>query len=1297
MVRPSAPRRRRTAVRRELTLRPEVEAMEKRRLLATITVTGAGDAINATDGQVTLREAITAANGNKNISDVVGVGAYGADTIAFNIPGAGVHTIRPTSALPQITDPVTIDGYTQPGSAPNTNPVGQGLNGALLIEIDGENAGDVPFGMIEFQTTDSTVRGLVINRTQGVKIGITNSGAVGHIRIEGNYIGTDASGTAGFAADSNPNSFARDGIFVRTVGNTIGGTTPAARNLISGNIGEFDGSYGVFVNAPVPLGIGTFIQGNLIGTDRTGTVALGNGSGGVRGGSAFDGAGPLIVGGPEVGAGNLISGNGGAGVRILNGVVQGNSIGTDITGASPLGNDTGVQAFGNVRIEQNIIAFNMLIAGVDNTGDGNLITRNSIFSNAGPGIGVNAYQNDAPPDADGIQNYPLLGSASVNGTGTRVTGTLASKPSSSFRLEFFASAEREENSSEALNGVFGEGRTFLGTIDVTSDATGHATFTADLPALPAGQPYVTATATDVTDDGAGPRNNTSPFSPIAVLGGSSFVVTNTGDTGLGSLREAIDNANLTAGAQTITFAIPATDPHHVYYRIDGVSGAVTTADIAITTATDDAQIADIDPDWAHSWYSIRLDRDLPKIVDTIVIDGYSQPGSMRNTLPALGDLDTVLRIELDGTNAPGNGLELRFLNGTIDAGHSQIDGLAINRFGGDGIVLDTLNGGNTIAGSFIGTDISGLLDRGNGGNGVALSLEDGATIGGDATGSRNLISGNALSGIDMLQTTRGLVEGNLLGTGRSTTTALPNGGDAIYFHSAVGSSGFQSETMSQTRGAADQGEADKVNEIRRDYFRTINHWVRSYDTDYDPFKATKMALAEDEGNPFTHDENGQAIDLGKPGVTPNDGDNPNTPEIDPDSDDGPNGLQNYPVLTSATTTRGSTTIAGSLNSHVNTSFRLEFYSSSYDTNLFRAGEHTLGFMDVRTDASGNASFVFTSPTLVPAGWNVISLATRLETGTLKPIETSEFSAGVAVADAAAQALANLSVSQSATPNPAPVGGDLIFTVTVANAGPGPASGVRLVVAPPAGATFVAATGGVAPAGGTLTFDLGALANGASTTVTVVVRPLTPGTYTTSAVVSASEPDPTPGDNASSLAVAAVDRTGPTIVAIARFGKPSKPTGLILTFSEALAAGRAANLAGYRLLTPGRDKKYGTRDDVRVRLKSAAYDAATRRVTLLTKNKAVLPTKFRLVVDGATGTGPTDLAGNYLDGNADGRPSDDFIRDLTRRSLAAPISVVAAASVKSTRRRAQLGSQPATGFLRVRYTHGNLSLRTHNRK
>ena len=157
-------------------------------------------------------------------------------------------------------------------------------------------------------------------------------------------------------------------------------------------------------------------------------------------------------------------------------------------------------------------------------------------------------------------------------------------------------------------------------------------------------------------------------------------------------------------------------------------------------------------------------------------------------------------------------------------------------------------------------------------------------------------------------------------------------------------------------------------------------------------------------------------------------------------------------------------------------------------------------MDVTTDATGNASFTFPSTMRVPVGQFITALATRLS-NTMAPIQTSEFSAVIPVTDSTATPAANLSVSQSATPNPVSAGRDLTFTVTVTNAGPGPATGALLVVTPPAGATFVSATGGVMPVGGTLTFNLGTIGNGTSSSVTIVVRPATPGSCVSSAVVA----------------------------------------------------------------------------------------------------------------------------------------------------------------------------------------------------
>src|SRR4051794_36929671 len=94
-------------------VRTDLDALEGRRLPATILVTGAGHAL-AADGVVTLREALTAANGDAPSGDAP-AGEPGLDTIAFDIPGAGAHAIRPASPRPAITAPVLIDGCSQPG------------------------------------------------------------------------------------------------------------------------------------------------------------------------------------------------------------------------------------------------------------------------------------------------------------------------------------------------------------------------------------------------------------------------------------------------------------------------------------------------------------------------------------------------------------------------------------------------------------------------------------------------------------------------------------------------------------------------------------------------------------------------------------------------------------------------------------------------------------------------------------------------------------------------------------------------------------------------------------------------------------------------------------------------------------------------------------------------------------------------------------------------------------------------------------------------------------------------------
>src|SRR6185295_11640925 len=157
---------------------------------ATFTVTNTNDS-----GAGSLRQAIT-----DGVAATVGSAAH--DTvIAFNIAGAGVHTIRPTSPLPPIKD-LLIDGYTQPGSRANTLAVGS--DAILNIEIDGSLAGAGADGLVNqgaapgMGVPNVTVRGLVINRFGGAGIRVTGPGGAGFpgfVILQGSYLGTDATGT----------------------------------------------------------------------------------------------------------------------------------------------------------------------------------------------------------------------------------------------------------------------------------------------------------------------------------------------------------------------------------------------------------------------------------------------------------------------------------------------------------------------------------------------------------------------------------------------------------------------------------------------------------------------------------------------------------------------------------------------------------------------------------------------------------------------------------------------------------------------------------------------------------------------------------------------------------------------------------------------------------------------------------------------------------------------------------------------------------------------------------------------
>jgi hypothetical protein len=648
------------------------------------------------NGNISLRSAIQALNAAANGT------AANPDLIQFNIPTTdpgynsttGTFTIQPLSILPTISDTLVLNGYTQPGSSPNTNSVatnGQSSDNAVRrITLDGSAGGGSFDGLViaagnstvrgftiqnfnddihletrgndviagnyiswnQFTTTGDTgmgegggvfvdgvsnntiggtvaaARNLVVDDTTGISI--HGSGATGNL-VAGNYIGTDginqlnsASSYAGVIVDASNNTISGNvvasdpwgivisndygissgssddnlvqgnyvgtnpfgtapltdatggrtgggsliGVYIPGVasGNTIGGTTAAARNIIS----AYD------TDVEIDDCGNNLLEGNYIGTDATGTKALNwpgypNGTGVSLG---YDNGN--VIGGSTPGSGNLIAGNA-TGVSIGAGtscIVEGNLIGTDYTGLNPLPNGTGILSYAgetNDLIAGNTIAYNQgagIIVGNYNPSTpstGDQIKGNSIYANAGPGIDLGGSGVPVLNDSQGhvgpnhFQNYPMITAASSAGSNVTISGTLNSTPNDTFRLEFFSNTAPDPSG-------YGQGQTFLGSAQVTN---GSFTVTLPTPVL-AGQNYLTATATDVTSGAIG-YGDTSEFSPdFTIPAANQAPVTS---QNLQALLAAVAPAG---GATTVFLAATTPDQAHaIIAAANGLNPATT--------------------------------------------------------------------------------------------------------------------------------------------------------------------------------------------------------------------------------------------------------------------------------------------------------------------------------------------------------------------------------------------------------------------------------------------------------------------------------------------------------------------------------------------------------------------------------------------------------------------------------------------------------------------------------------------------------------------------------------------------
>ncbi len=398
--------------------------------------------------------------------------ASGGQTISFNIPGAGPHVIKPTSELPGLLDSVSIDGYTQPGASPNTAAAWQPGNASLRIVLDGSAAGGGANGL-SIGGTAVLIRGLVIQRFSGNGIMV---GAFANGTIQGNYLGTDHTGTI---AEPNGGS----GVNVHGSDTAVGGRSPDERNLISGNAGD-----GIQMNGEGPI----VITGNFIGTDVRGTTPLPNANDGVR---LKDGSDSLI-GNSDPGAGNLISGNGGNGLTMggpgVHGVlVRANRLGTAGDGTTPLPNSGhGVYvaggAFGNTiggvsMANWNTIAFNggdgFSLAG--SAGVDNYLDPNITHSNGGLGAdlkddGVTLNDlDDTDTGPNDVMNFPVITRADVVDGILEVDGTLNTGPAPFLTIFIFANRECDPSG-------YGEGERFLAD-DVAEGVDPNYTFTTTIP------------------------------------------------------------------------------------------------------------------------------------------------------------------------------------------------------------------------------------------------------------------------------------------------------------------------------------------------------------------------------------------------------------------------------------------------------------------------------------------------------------------------------------------------------------------------------------------------------------------------------------------------------------------------------------------------------------------------------------------------------------------------------------------------------------------------------------------------
>lgn len=907
--------------------------------------------------------------------------------ISFQIPltdpgySDGVFTIRPTGRLPGPGPRVTVDGTTQTAFTGNTNSAGP------EIVLSGERI-TLPheFGRAFILGDDrSVVRSLVIQGCNGP--GITISGT--NNRVEGCYIGTNASGTA-----TVPNGEQGVSVVQGAKNNVIGGATAAERNVISGNVER-----GIVINGTGTSG--NVVRGNYIGTNAAATAAVGNGFSGVavNGGAADNTVGP----------GNVISGNLNQGVA-LNGdgvsgnAVTGNFIGTDAAGSAALPNAwNGVGVFGGAT--NNLIGPGNVIGGNLNQGvvlnnagtTGNVVRENSIGTNAagtaalangwsgvsaiggasgntvGPGnvISGNANEGVLVTDAGTSGNVVTGNTIGMNAAQTAVlpnafAGVQVNLAAQGNVIGGSSAADRNIISGNLKQGIAISGTGSTGNVVRGNYIGTNLAGTAPFPNAWSG----VAVNTGAADNTVGPGNvisgNANQGVVLNGMGVSGNLVTGnfigTNAAGTAALANAWSGVAVAGGATSNVVGpgnvISANLNQGIVITAAGTNGNTVKGNLVGLNAAGTAALPNA---WSGVQMSLGAQANIIggfMAADRNVISGNTQLGVAINGADATGN---IVRGNFVGTNAAGTaavanvqgGVEV--FGGAVANVIGGVEAGAGNVISGNNVRGIAISGAGTNAnvctGNLIGLNAAGTAALANAGAGIGIFGSAQDTVIGATAGGRNFIAGNANSGIriSVAGTNGTRILGNSIGVTPAGAVVANNGDGVEVFTGA----------LNTVVGGSAPGSANLIRGNTRD-------GVGVFDA------ATIVAI---EGNSI-FGNGGEGIDLGGNGVTANDAG---------DGDTGPNGLQNFPVLTSAVLGTG-TTIAGTLNTTANAAVRIHYYASPSGDE----GQFFIGSQSGTANASGNLTINTTLAARVPAGYVITATATGPGNN------TSEFSAPRAV-------------------------------------------------------------------------------------------------------------------------------------------------------------------------------------------------------------------------------------------------------------------------------------------------------------